>query len=219
MQGIASPQVEYMLCSLAVRLAEQKGLHRRPHQSWNLTSEEIAGRNRLFWVLYWLDKTISLRSGRHSVRHSHFRLCVPTHSILRSLQLKIETTLLTWENISASSTQTLAVNFPSMCLTSTPAVEKTTRTAAHIAPLIFSYASHAMRGSAQESDASCIPQQHSLTCHMHSTASCMSWTTTLEDGTNLYHRRCGSKCRYQWRNCRVVGGSFKLWCCTAVITI
>jgi hypothetical protein len=61
-----------MLCSLAVRLAEQKGLHQRPCQSWNLTLEEIAGRNRLFWVLYWLDKTISLRSGRPSVRPSHF---------------------------------------------------------------------------------------------------------------------------------------------------
>jgi Fungal specific transcription factor domain len=57
-----------MLCAFAMRLAEQKGLHQRPQKSWGLGPEEIAGRNRLFWVLYWLDKTISLRSGRPSVR-------------------------------------------------------------------------------------------------------------------------------------------------------
>ena len=61
-----------MLCSLAVRLAEQKGYHQRPQQSWGLSPEEITSRNRLFWVLYWLDKTISLRSGRPSVRPTTF---------------------------------------------------------------------------------------------------------------------------------------------------
>lgn len=71
-QGIASPQVEYTLCSLAVRLAQQKGLHRRHQQGWNLESEEINARNRMFWILYWLDKTISLRSGRASVSGFHF---------------------------------------------------------------------------------------------------------------------------------------------------
>lgn len=72
-----------MLCSLAVRLAEQKGLHQRPGQSWNLSPEEVAGRNRLFWVLYWLDKTISLRSGRPSVRPLPLPLRFLTYLSLR----------------------------------------------------------------------------------------------------------------------------------------
>jgi hypothetical protein len=66
-QGVAFPQLESMLCSVAVRLALEKGMHRRPNKGWNLSDAEVAERNRVFWVLYFLDKTIALRSGRPSV--------------------------------------------------------------------------------------------------------------------------------------------------------
>jgi Fungal specific transcription factor domain len=60
-----------MLCSVAVRLALEKGMHRRPNKGWNLSDAEVAERNRVFWVLYFLDKTIALRSGRPSVSNRH----------------------------------------------------------------------------------------------------------------------------------------------------
>ncbi|KAJ6097013.1 hypothetical protein N7486_007759 [Penicillium sp. IBT 16267x] len=63
-QGIACPQIESMLSAVAVRLAMVKGLHKAPCKGWNLSSREVAERDRTFGVLYWLDKTIALRSGR-----------------------------------------------------------------------------------------------------------------------------------------------------------
>lgn len=74
MQGIASPQVECMISAVAVRLALQKGLHKQPSKGWNLTRSEIEERNRTFWILYWLDKTIALRSGRPQVSGSEILL-------------------------------------------------------------------------------------------------------------------------------------------------
>ncbi|KAH9220912.1 fungal-specific transcription factor domain-containing protein [Leptodontidium sp. 2 PMI_412] len=67
-QGLSSPQrLEYTFCALASQVAQGLGLHRKPLQSWNLSNTEIRERNRLFWVTYELDKTISLRSGRPSL--------------------------------------------------------------------------------------------------------------------------------------------------------
>lgn len=43
------------------------GLHRQALRRWHLSDSEIQERNRLFWVVYDLDKTISLRCGRPSV--------------------------------------------------------------------------------------------------------------------------------------------------------
>jgi Fungal specific transcription factor domain len=71
-QGVAFPQLESMLCSVAVRLALEKGMHRRPNMGWNLSDAEVAERNRVFWALYFLDKTIALRSGRPSVSSHHW---------------------------------------------------------------------------------------------------------------------------------------------------
>ncbi|OCK74675.1 hypothetical protein K432DRAFT_310261, partial [Lepidopterella palustris CBS 459.81] len=66
-QGLSSPQrLEYNFCTLAVHVAQGLGMHRQPLASWNLPDHEIQERNRLFWTIYTLDKTISLRSGRPS---------------------------------------------------------------------------------------------------------------------------------------------------------
>ncbi|KAE9380925.1 hypothetical protein N431DRAFT_136771 [Stipitochalara longipes BDJ] len=67
-QGLSSPQrLEYTFCALAAQVAQGLGLHRKPLQSWNLSDFETQERNRLFWVIYVLDKTISLRCGRPSL--------------------------------------------------------------------------------------------------------------------------------------------------------
>jgi hypothetical protein len=47
-------------------------MHRQASPSWNITPYEVQERDRLFWVVYTLDKTISLRCGRPSVK-SQFR--------------------------------------------------------------------------------------------------------------------------------------------------
>ncbi|KAH6879562.1 fungal-specific transcription factor domain-containing protein [Thelonectria olida] len=66
-QGLSSPQrLEYTLCSIASRLAQSIALNRHPSQEWNLSEEEQSHRARTFWVIYCLDKTISLRCGRPS---------------------------------------------------------------------------------------------------------------------------------------------------------
>lgn len=67
-QGLSSPQrLEYTFCALASQVAQGLGLHRQPLESWNLSDFEIQERNRVFWVVYQLDKTISLRCGRPSL--------------------------------------------------------------------------------------------------------------------------------------------------------
>lgn len=67
-QGMSSPQrLEYTVSSTASRLAQSLALHRYPPAEWNLTEAEKGERNRLFWVVYCLDKTIALRCGRPSI--------------------------------------------------------------------------------------------------------------------------------------------------------
>ena len=66
--GLGSPCLEYMLCTNALGLACAKGLHRQAVSSWNLTAQESCHRNWLFWAIYCLEKHISCRSGRPSVR-------------------------------------------------------------------------------------------------------------------------------------------------------
>lgn len=64
-QGMSSPQrLEYTLCSTASRLAHGLALNMCPPPEWNLSESERRERNRTFWVLYCLDKTIALRTGR-----------------------------------------------------------------------------------------------------------------------------------------------------------
>ncbi|KAH7407318.1 fungal-specific transcription factor domain-containing protein [Cadophora sp. MPI-SDFR-AT-0126] len=67
-QGLSSPQrLEYTFCALASQVAQGLGLHRKPLHNWDLSDQDMRERNRLFWVTYQLDKTISLRCGRPSV--------------------------------------------------------------------------------------------------------------------------------------------------------
>lgn len=70
-QGLSNPQrLEYTLCSMAVRLAQGLVLHRRLGRlatEWSLTEGEQRQRDRVFWVIYGLDKTIALRCGRPAV--------------------------------------------------------------------------------------------------------------------------------------------------------
>lgn len=67
-QGLSSPQrLEYTLCSVASRLAQSLALNCRPPPEWDLTEVEQRERNRVFWVIYCLDRSIALRCGRPAV--------------------------------------------------------------------------------------------------------------------------------------------------------
>ncbi|EXF79115.1 hypothetical protein CFIO01_09512 [Colletotrichum fioriniae PJ7] len=61
-QGLSSPQrLEYTLSSVASRLAQSIGLNCAPPPEWNLSDAEKKERNRVFWAVYCLDKSIALR--------------------------------------------------------------------------------------------------------------------------------------------------------------
>lgn len=81
-QGISSPQrLEYTLSSAASRLAQSIALNHRPPRAWSLTESEQRERNRLFWSLYCLDKTIALRCGRPAIIHDQDISCCFPHGI------------------------------------------------------------------------------------------------------------------------------------------
>ncbi|KIW38530.1 uncharacterized protein PV06_09486 [Exophiala oligosperma] len=63
---LATPALEFMLVSNAVRLAQSKGLHLKARKSWKLSEKEIAFRNTLWWTIYSIDKHLCFRSGRPS---------------------------------------------------------------------------------------------------------------------------------------------------------
>lgn len=64
-QGLSSPiKLEFTLCSTTIRLARSIGLQYAIPASQKLADTEAEERNRLFWVIYCLDKTIALRGGR-----------------------------------------------------------------------------------------------------------------------------------------------------------
>lgn len=66
-EGLGTPNLEYMLCSDAARLAQAKGLHRQPATSWGLSEMEITHRAWMFWAIYVYEKHVALRAGRPSV--------------------------------------------------------------------------------------------------------------------------------------------------------
>ncbi|KAM5358497.1 hypothetical protein ACJZ2D_015222 [Fusarium nematophilum] len=67
-QGLSCPQrLEWTLSSIASRLAHSLALNRHPAPEWNLAEDEKQERNRVFWVIFCLDKMIALRSGRPPV--------------------------------------------------------------------------------------------------------------------------------------------------------
>ncbi|KIW78567.1 hypothetical protein Z517_08405 [Fonsecaea pedrosoi CBS 271.37] len=65
--GLGSPSLEYQLCSMAVRLAHAKGIHRQSGSGWSLSADEAKQCNWLFWAVYCCEKHIALRSGRPSL--------------------------------------------------------------------------------------------------------------------------------------------------------
>ncbi|TVY54622.1 putative transcriptional regulatory protein [Lachnellula cervina] len=65
-EGAGCPALEYMLCSVAWRLAQSKGLHRQAGTAWGMGAQEIQHRNWIFWILYSYEKHIAHRSGRAS---------------------------------------------------------------------------------------------------------------------------------------------------------
>jgi hypothetical protein len=58
-----------MLCSSTARLAQAKGLHLHPLDSWDLDENTIVYRSWLFWTIYCYEKHIAYRSGRPSVKY------------------------------------------------------------------------------------------------------------------------------------------------------
>jgi hypothetical protein len=65
--GIGAPALEYMLLSVAMRLAQSRGLHLRAPTAWNLHESEAQNQSWLFWGIYVFDKHVAYRSGRPSV--------------------------------------------------------------------------------------------------------------------------------------------------------
>ncbi|KAL4940597.1 fungal-specific transcription factor domain-containing protein [Aspergillus oleicola] len=80
-EGFGNPALEYMLISNAIRLAQSKGLHRQPPQSWTISQDEVLERNWLFWVIYAYDKHVAFRSGRPSAINDDEISCeIPTEA-------------------------------------------------------------------------------------------------------------------------------------------
>ncbi|KAL1877531.1 hypothetical protein Daus18300_002519 [Diaporthe australafricana] len=63
LQGSPNPQASSVLTATAVRLAQAMGLHRKT-QDQTLPVGQVEQRKRVFWILYFLDKDISLRMGQ-----------------------------------------------------------------------------------------------------------------------------------------------------------
>lgn len=60
------PQAVYVLTAAAGRLAYGIGLHRNLND-FGLTEAEITQRKNVFWIVYFIDKSVSLRLGHPSV--------------------------------------------------------------------------------------------------------------------------------------------------------
>jgi hypothetical protein len=76
-EGLGNPALEYMLCTNAARVAQAKGLHRRPADTWNLSKHDELHFSWLFWAIYCCEKHIAHRSGRPSVRTSYSHVAIP----------------------------------------------------------------------------------------------------------------------------------------------
>src|ERR1700761_3790528 len=63
-EAIASPSIDYMLCSSAMKLAQSKGLHRHPAAAWKLSPMAVQSRSLLWWALYGYERQNAHRSGR-----------------------------------------------------------------------------------------------------------------------------------------------------------
>lgn len=61
------PSLEYMLISIALRLAQSKGFHLQPIPSERVLPDEVERRRWIFWSIYSYEKHIAYVSGRPSV--------------------------------------------------------------------------------------------------------------------------------------------------------
>ncbi|KFY26380.1 hypothetical protein V493_04121 [Pseudogymnoascus sp. VKM F-4281 (FW-2241)] len=66
LQASEDPHPSYMLVGMAARLAQAIGLHRRL-DGYGLKEREVEQRRNVFWIVFGLEKGISIRSGRPSV--------------------------------------------------------------------------------------------------------------------------------------------------------
>jgi hypothetical protein len=62
--------LEYMLLSNAVRLAQLQNLHLKASTSCGLRDSEITHGYTIWWLIYVYDKYLALRADRPSVRDS-----------------------------------------------------------------------------------------------------------------------------------------------------
>ena len=63
LQSLLNPQASSALIGLAARLAHGLGLHRWL-EGYGLSQAELEQRRRVFWIIYIVDKSFCLRSGR-----------------------------------------------------------------------------------------------------------------------------------------------------------
>ncbi|OAF63243.2 hypothetical protein VC83_00234 [Pseudogymnoascus destructans] len=66
LQASEDPHPSYILVGMAARLAQAIGLHRRL-DGYGLKARDIEQRRNVFWIVFGLEKGISIRSGRPSV--------------------------------------------------------------------------------------------------------------------------------------------------------
>lgn len=71
-EGLGSPKLEFMLIGNALRLAHAKGLNTQPPPSWKIPESEAENRRWLFWSIYVIEKHITFRARRPSVRLPRF---------------------------------------------------------------------------------------------------------------------------------------------------
>ncbi|KAI1317566.1 fungal-specific transcription factor domain-containing protein [Xylariaceae sp. FL0255] len=67
LQGTPSPHIASVLVATAMRLAQTAGLHRKT-QNASLPADEVEKRRNIFWMIYILDKDVSLRMGQPFVQ-------------------------------------------------------------------------------------------------------------------------------------------------------
>lgn len=65
MQAVTNPEGAFVLIGLAARLAHAIGLHRWL-EGFGLTQADLEQRRRVFWVMYVLEKSMCIRTGRPS---------------------------------------------------------------------------------------------------------------------------------------------------------
>ena len=79
--GTPNPRLCSVLIAAAMRLAQTMGLHRKSNES-SILESEIEQRKRVFWVAYFLDKDISLRTGQPpSQNDDDMDVELPSHNL------------------------------------------------------------------------------------------------------------------------------------------